>query len=278
MPATLDVDVHRVKPGARPDLSELPTRYDGTMEEEEAKERLAVLQDRLLELEDLLYAEQQRSVLVILQAMDAIGKDSTIRRCFGPLNPQRCRTHPFKRPTPEEQRHDFLWRAHAVTPGRGMIQIWNRSHYEDVLVPVVMGSVSKKTRKRRYAHINAFEELLADEGTAILKFYLHASKDYQGRRLRRRLETPEKRWKFEPADIAARARWDDFITADTGTITAYNAAHAASYEVPAERRWYRDLVIVQAVVDRLEAMNPKTPEPHFDPNAIDIDDPTSCRK
>jgi PPK2 family polyphosphate:nucleotide phosphotransferase len=271
MAGSIDTDPYRVVPGSPVTLAERESRVDGGLDKAAGRAGLVVLQQRLLELQDLLYAERKRSLLVVLQAMDAIGKDSTIRRSFGPLNPQRCRTHPFKRPTLDELRQDFLWRAHAVTPARGMIEIWNRSHYEDVLVPYVLGSLSAKDRRRRYAHINAFETLLADEGTTILKFYLHASKDYQRDRLRRRLALPEKRWKFDPADVVARGRWDDFMAAYEAALAACNQAHAPWYVVPAERRWYRDLVVVQTVVNRLEEMDPQIPEPDFDPDAVDLD-------
>lgn len=277
MTRKIDVARHRIPPGEAPSLADRPTRESAGLEEADGRKRLATLQEHLLELQDLLYAERKRSVLVVLQAMDAIGKDSTIRRCFGPLNPQRCRTYPFKRPTDEELRRDFLWRAHQVVPARGMIHVWNRSHYEDVLVPAVMGDLPEEELQRRFAHINAFEALLADEGTAILKVYLHASTDYQRGRLERRLTRPDKRWKFEPADVIARARWDAFIDAYEAAITACNTRLAPWYVVPAERRWFRDLVIVQAVVDRLIEMDPRTPEVTFDPEAIDLDDPETCR-
>ena len=169
-----------------------------------------------------------------------------------------------------EQRHDFLWRPHRETPARGMIQVFNRSHYEDVLVARVKELVPRKVWKRRYDHINAFEKLLTDEGTAILKFYLHIGKDYQKQRLERRLAKASKRWKFSESDLRERRRWEEYMTAYEEMLGRCSPAHAPWFVVPAERRWYRDLVITQALVDTLESMELQIPETDLDPEKVEI--------
>jgi PPK2 family polyphosphate:nucleotide phosphotransferase len=261
---------YRVEPGAGLRLSRVPSRVGQPHEKNTAKEKTIRLQQRMLELQELLYAQGTRAVLIVLQAMDAAGKDSTIRRCFGPLNPHRCATAGFKQPTHVEQAHDFLWRIHQRVPPRGTIGIFNRSHYEDILVPRVKTGMDKQARERRYGHINAFERLLTDEGTVIVKFYLHVSKDYQRQRLLRRLHREDKRWKFQPCDLEERKRWDDYIAAYEEILEHCSTGQAPWYVVPSERRWYRDLVIATVLTRTLETMNPRLPVPSYDYQDSDI--------
>ena len=267
----METSEYLVAPKAKVRLDRIPTRYDGKMEKAEGEERFAKATRRLAELQEILYAENRHGVLVVLQAMDAGGKDSTIRHVFGPLNPQGCRVTGFKAPTEEERGHDFLWRVHAHAPGRGRIAVFNRSHYEDVLIVRVKGLAPKKVWRARYAHINAFERMLADEGTVIRKFFLHISKDYQRERLQRRLDRPDKHWKFNPDDLAERARWGDYQNAFEEALTRCSTPHAPWYVVPAERRWFRNLLVAEALVETLESLGMSYPPADFDPSTITID-------
>lgn len=252
-------------------LASLPTRADGGLEKEAGKRERAQLLERLSELQELLYAGREHALLVVLQAMDAAGKDSTTRRVFGTLNPRGCRVASFKAPSDEELAHDFLWRVHAHTPPRGSIAIFNRSHYEDVLVVRVRNLVPEERWRRRYDHIVAFERLLADEGTIVLKFYLHIGPDYQKERFERRLRRPDKHWKFNPKDLDDRALWTDYRAAYEEALERTSADHAPWYVIPAERRWYRDVLIARTVVRHLEALDMGYPKPDFDPDAIEIE-------
>lgn len=238
---------------------------DEDRHKDDAKERLDDNQKRLNDLQERLYAEDKQALLLVLQAMDTAGKDSTIRKVMGDLNPQGCRVTSFKAPSKEELDHDFLWRIHDHAPAKGMIGIFNRSHYEDVLIVRVHGWAAPDLIERRYGHINAFEKLLADHGTRIVKVMLHISKDYQRERLQRRLERPDKLWKFNPGDLKERAHWDDYMAAYEVALRRCSTDDAPWYVIPAENRWFRDLVISQLLVDTLEAMNPRFPEPTFDP-------------
>ncbi len=238
---------------------------DEDRDKDDAKDLLDDNQERLNDLQERLYAEKKQSLLLVLQAMDTAGKDSTIRKVMGDLNPQGCRVTSFKAPSKEELDHDFLWRIHDHAPLKGMIGIFNRSHYEDVLIVRVHGWASPALIEQRYGHINAFEKLLADHGTRIVKVMLNVSKDYQLERLRRRLRRPDKHWKFNPGDLKERARWDDYMKAYEIVLRRCSTPYAPWYVVPAENRWFRDLVISQLLVDTLEAMNPQFPEPDFDP-------------
>jgi PPK2 family polyphosphate:nucleotide phosphotransferase len=200
-------------------------------------------------------------LLVVLQAMDSGGKDGTIRRVFEGVNPQGVRVANFKAPTSSELAHDYLWRVHQKVPATGEIVIFNRSHYEDVLVVRVMGLVPEDRWQRRYDHINAFEKILADEGTTILKFYLHISKEEQAERFQARLDNPKKRWKFNAADLDHRRRWGDYMAAFEAVLSRTSAAHAPWFVVPANHKWYRDLVIAETLVDTLEGLDLRYPSP-----------------
>lgn len=231
-----------------------------------AKEALKLERKRISTIQERLFAEDGQSLLIVLQAMDTGGKDGTIRNVFKGVNPQGCRVWSFGVPTEEELDHDSLWRYHQHTPARGMIGVFNRSHYEEVLVVRVKGLVDAAVWSRRYGEINSFEQLLANNGTRILKFYLHISKDEQKERLQARLDEPEKHWKFRVGDLDDRAMWDDYQAAFQDAINRCATPHAPWYVVPANRKWYRNLVVAKTIADTLEEMNPQFPaeEPGLD--------------
>ena len=222
---------------------------------------LSKLRERLDELQALLYAEHAHKVLVVLQAMDAGGKDGTIRSVFEGVNPQGVKVTSFKVPTPLELDHDFLWRVHRHTPAKGEIAIFNRSHYEDVLVTRVHGLVDQEVCERRYAQINDFERMLAEEGTTVLKFFLHIDPDEQKARLQERLENPRKRWKFRRADLEERKLWPAYVRAYEDALSATSTAWAPWHVIPANHNWYRNLQVVRTIVDALEALDMRYPEP-----------------
>ena len=254
------------EPGEKISLKDYDPDYRGDYDKDSASEAEKALEERLADLQERLYAESRQSLLVVLQAMDAGGKDGTIKRVFDAVNPQGVRVTSFKAPTPEELARDFLWRIHREVPPRGYIGIFNRSHYEDVLVVRVNELVPESAWRKRYDAINAFERLLADSGTRILKFFLHISKDEQKKRLQERLDNPAKHWKFSTGDLPVRERWDDYMTAYEDAISLCNTAYAPWHIVPANRKWYRNLVVTRAIVAALEAMNPQFPpaEPGLD--------------
>jgi PPK2 family polyphosphate:nucleotide phosphotransferase len=214
---------------------------------------------RLQNLQERLFAEQQRSLLIVLQAMDTGGKDGTIKNVFQGINPQGCQVWSFKQPSVEELSHDFLWRYHQRTPPRGMITIFNRSHYEDVLIVRVKKLVPENIWRERYRLINEFEHMLTLNHIMVIKFFLHISKDEQKKRLDSRLENPDKRWKFSFSDIKERQFWDDYQLAFEDAITNCSTDYAPWYVVPANKKWYRNLVVARAIADTLEAMNPQFP-------------------
>jgi len=268
---TLDTDKFRIRPGTAVELATIPPRDDGGLDKDEGKALFRELSERLVRLQEQMYAEGKHALLVVFQAMDAAGKDSTIRHVLGPLNPAGVRVKSFKAPSSLELRHDYLWRVHQNAPERGYIRVFNRSHYEEVLIVRVKNLVERKRWAKRYEHINAFEKMLADEGTTIVKFYLHISKAYQKERLQRRLDHPDKHWKFNPEDLEERARWDDYRDAFDDVLTKCTANHAPWYVVPSERRWFRNLLVTQVLVDLMESWNMKFPEPTFDPGQVHID-------
>jgi PPK2 family polyphosphate:nucleotide phosphotransferase len=253
---------HRVQPGATVDLSQwAPDDTAGfQVGKAEARERLSQLNKELSELQELLYAEHKHKVLIVLQAMDTGGKDSTIRHVFRGVNPQGVRIANFKVPTSEELDHDYLWRVHKQVPGRGEIVVFNRSHYEDVLVVRVHDIVPPKVWGKRYHHINEFERVLAEEGTTILKFYLHISLDEQKKRLQERLDVPRKRWKFNVADLKERGLWPEYMRAYADALSKTSTDWAPWYIVPANRKWYRNLVVASVIVETLQGLNMRYPE------------------
>ncbi len=256
------LDELRVKPGEAPRLRDRdPGARLGADGKVEGLELLAKRVERLGVLHNRLYAEAKRAVILVLQGMDASGKDGVIRSVFTGVNPQGCRVESFKAPTVTELAHDFLWRVHNVCPERGEIAIFNRSHYEDVVVVRVRNLVEEKVWRRRYGHIRAFEELLEDEGTAVVKVFLHESKDKQRERLQERLDNPEKRWKFRAGDLDDRARWDDFQQAYEDALRETTTEKAPWYVVPADHNWSRNLCVAEILVAALERLDPKLPEP-----------------
>ncbi len=266
------MDIYRVAPGTSIDLAEWNPRNQETFEGKKAAGRKALqaLNERLRNLQELLYAQGKHKLLIVLQATDTGGKDGVIRHVFRGVNPQGVKVASFKVPTPEELAHDYLWRIHQQTPGNGEIVIFNRSHYEDVLVVRVKNLVPPERWSRRYEHIKAFERLLADEGTTILKFFLHISKDEQRARLQSRLEDPTKHWKFNPNDLKDRALWDEYIHAYESVLSQTSTPWAPWYIVPADRKWYRNLVISNIILQTLEGLQMDYPAPNFDPADIVI--------
>ncbi len=224
---------------------------DGGIKRADAEKRTLALCNELDELQELLYAAQETPVLIVLQGMDTSGKDGTISHVMRYMNPQSCRVASFKAPTPLELSHDFLWRIHSETPGKGMITIFNRSHYEDVLVVKVHNLASPKIVKARYDHINNFERLLADSNTLILKFFLHISKDEQKKRLLDREGDPTKAWKLSPTDWEERELWDQYQTAFDDVINRCSKPYAPWYVVPSNHKWFRNLAIAEAMVEAL---------------------------
>lgn len=216
---------------------------------------------RLQQLHEKLYASGTQGLLIVLQAMDTAGKDGTIKHALGAFNPQGVRVASFGVPTDNELGHDFLWRVHQPTPPRGFIGIFNRSHYEDVLVVRVKELAPRAVWSARYDHINSFERLLADSGITIVKFFLNISPDEQAERLRERQENPEKNWKFNPGDLEDRKLWPDFMKAYDDALTRCNTPWAPWYVIPANRKWYRNLVVTDILVQTMEAMGLDFPDP-----------------
>lgn len=239
--------------------------------EAQALERCSLLRGRLIQLQERLYAEKKQSVLVVFQAMDTGGKDGVIRRVFSGLNPQGIRAAAFKRPSEVDLEHDFLWRVHAQTPAAGHITLFNRSHYEDVLVVRVHELVKKNVWKERYKHIRQFEELLAHRGTTVIKFFLHIDLEEQRKRLQERLDDPNDSWKFAIGDLAERKLWPEYMAAYRDAILKTDTKTAPWYVIPANNKWYRDMQVLQIMVDTLEAMNPQFPNVELDRGAIHIE-------
>jgi PPK2 family polyphosphate:nucleotide phosphotransferase len=255
---------YRVKPDSQLNLDTCDPDDTGEYKKtdqgkEKAKAVTVQLIGRLEELQERLYANGDRAVLIVLQGMDTSGKDGTIKHVMSGVNPQGCKVVSFKAPSSEELDHDFLWRVHQKAPSHGQIGIFNRSHYEDVLITRVHGWVSDKVVKQRFNQITEFEELLHESGTAILKFFLHISKDEQKERLEERIRDPEKRWKFNEGDLEERKLWKKYMEAFENVLAATSSAHAPWYIVPANRKWYRNLVVADRVVSALEDMKLKTP-------------------
>jgi PPK2 family polyphosphate:nucleotide phosphotransferase len=238
-----------VQPGTKVRLKDISPDYAGPLTKEEGEAKLNVLRHELEDYQEIMYAAGQHSLLVIFQGMDTSGKDGAIRGVFGDVNPAGCRVESFKVPTEEERGHDFLWRVHKVTPRRGMTAVFNRSHYEDVLVVRVHDLVPQKVWKKRYDTINQFEAMLADANTIILKFFLHISKDEQEKRLLAREQDVEKAWKLAAADWREREYWDDYQKAYEDVLNRCSTEAAPWYIVPANRKWYRNLVIAETIVN-----------------------------
>lgn len=255
---------YRVKPGGQLSLKQYDPDDTGDYKQndqgkEKVKTETAKLIASLDGLQERLYANATRSLLIVLQGMDTSGKDGTIKSVMSGVNPQGCKVVAFKAPSKDELAHDFLWRVHREVPPNGYIGIFNRSHYEDVLITRVHGWVSGKVVKRRFDQIKEFEELLTESGTAVLKFFLHISKDEQKERLEARIADPEKRWKWNSGDLEERKLWNEYLKAFEDVMSATSTDCAPWYIVPANRKWYRNLVVADRIVNVLENMKLKTP-------------------
>ncbi len=264
---------YRIKPGQRFSLSLFDPNDTSAFagDKKDAKRELEKLTKKLETLQELLYAEQKHRLLVVLQAMDTGGKDGVIRHVFEGVNPQGVRVASFKVPTAIELAHDYLWRIHQQTPAKGEIVIFNRSHYEDVLVVRVHNLVAKEVWSKRFDHIKEFERLLYEEGTTILKFFLHIDLDEQKKRLEARRDDPTKRWKFNPADLKERKLWSEYMKAYEQAISRTSTSYAPWYVVPANHKWYRNWVVASVIVETLEKMNMQYPTADFDPDKIVIE-------
>jgi PPK2 family polyphosphate:nucleotide phosphotransferase len=271
--AAKHLDRWRVRPGKKLDLRSWPTNStEGAPsdDKEAVQATFPELWARMHDLQERLYAESGQSLLVVLQAMDAGGKDGTIEHVFRGMNPQGVQVASFKAPTAEELAHDFLWRIHKEVPRKGDVGVFNRSHYEDVLVVRVNELVPEDVWRPRYQHIRDFEQTLVASGTTIVKLMLHISKDEQRERLQARLDDPAKHWKFNPADLAEREHWDDYLDAFEDAVTETSTEAAPWHVIPADRKWYRNWSVLQILLATLEAMDPRFPPPADDLSGVTI--------
>ncbi len=264
-------DLLRVKPGAKVRLADIDPNHTYGRDKQSAAADLQKGLDRLTDLQDRLWAEQKHKILVVLQGIDAAGKDGSVKHVMSAFNPMGCTVTSFKVPTPIELAHDYLWRVHQRVPGKGEIAIFNRSHYEDVLVVRVHDIVPKKVWSRRYAQINAFEELLAASGTTIVKFFLWIDQDEQKARFQDRLDDPTKRWKFRVGDLAERKLWDAYTAADEEILRRCSTAAAPWYVIPANRNWFRNLALTEILGDTIAALDPKYPTPTEDLTGVVVE-------
>lgn len=273
MPDTVDVSLFRVPLGGRVDLAEWDPSSTGNYEgsKQDGKELHDRLNRRLEELQEILYAQGKHRILVVIQAIDTGGKDGTIRSVFDGVNPSGVKVASFKKPTPEELAHDYLWRVHPHVPGDGEIVIFNRSHYEDVLAVRVQGLVPEEIWSRRYDHINQFEKLLVDEGTTIIKFFLNISREEQRERLQARIDDPNKWWKFSLGDLEDRKKWDEYQAAFSDMLSKTSTSHAPWFVIPANRKWFRDVVVSSVLIQALERLGVDYPRPEEDLSGIVVE-------
>jgi PPK2 family polyphosphate:nucleotide phosphotransferase len=269
----LPIDRYRIQKGKKFAFSKINADDTGPYKagkkgKEEARAYFKEQQGKLAELQERLYADGKQSLLVIFQAMDAGGKDGCIEKVVGSFDPQGVKVASFKVPTAEELAHDFLWRIHKETPAKGIIGVFNRSHYEDVLVVRVKELVPEAVWSKRYELINAFERGLVEAGTKVVKLYLHIDKDEQKKRLQERLDDPSKQWKFSPGDLKEREKWNDYMAAFKDVFE--KCSEIPWYIVPANHKWYRDTVIAQILIETLEKMNPQYPGLEYDPKTVVI--------
>ena len=258
-----------VEPGQRVKLRDVDPAFHGKHENAElAAAEIAANLEKMQKLQYTLYAEKAHSLLIVLQGIDAAGKDGVCRHVITAMNPQGCDVTGFKQPTPEERGHDFLWRVHRHAPGNGRVAIFNRSHYEDVLVVRVHKLVPKETWQPRYDHINAFEKLLADSGTTILKFFLWISKDEQLARFKARLDDPARQWKISDSDYSERTLWDDYTAAYEDMLERCSTGVAPWYVIPSNHKWFRNLAVSSIIVQAMEGMKMQMPRPTVDLAAI----------
>ena len=265
-------DTHIIKPGQKVDLAKLPTSGKEVHGDKSAgKDEFRALRDEFVELQKRLYAEGKQKLLLVFQAMDAGGKDGTIRAILEGVNPQGVRVESFKAPSKIELAHDFLWRVHKVVPPKGMITVFNRSHYEDVLVVRVDEIVPESVWRPRYKMLNDFEGLLAANGMRIQKFFLHIAKDEQRQRFQERIDIPEKHWKFSMDDLEKRKQWEDYMAAYAEAMEHCSTEAAPWHVVPSDQNWYRNLTIMRTIVATLKDMDPQYPELDYDPSGIVVE-------
>lgn len=259
----MDTDRYRVRPDTKLDLTDHdPDDFQGPkLAKEERAAALAPLAARLAELQERFFADGRHRLLVVLQGMDTAGKDGAIKDVFRDLDPLGVRVASFKKPSDDELAHDYLWRVHAQVPAASEIVIFNRSHYEDILVVRVHDLVPPAVWRRRYDHIADFERMLTDEGVTIRKFFLHIDKDEQAARLQARLDDPAKNWKFAVGDLAEREHWDDYQAAFTDALATTSTEAAPWYVVPANRKWFRNQVIAEVLIEALESLDLRYPDP-----------------
>lgn len=267
------VDKYAIAPGSKVKLSKLDASDKSEFPDgkKASLERLTEIKTKFDELQELMYAEGKHKVLVVLQGMDTAGKDGTIRHVFEGVNPQGVRVASFKKPSDEDCKHDYLWRIHQHTPRYGETVIFNRSHYEDVLVVRVHDIFPRKVWSKRYDHINDFERMLTDEGVTILKFFLYIDKDEQKRRLEARIDDPTKHWKLSASDLPERQLWDKYIEAYEAAISKTSTAWAPWYVIPANHKWYRNVLISEIMLDTLKGFKMKYPEPSVDVSTLKVE-------
>lgn len=262
-----------VKPHTKVRLAQFSTDASGEFSDKANMGKAETANEKKLDdLQELLYAAQSRSVLIVLQGMDTAGKDGTIRHIFSGVNPQGCQVASFKVPTQLEARHDFLWRCHAQVPPKGMIGIFNRSHYEDVLSPVVHGKISAKEAARHMDEINDWERMLSDNDVVILKFFLHVSREEQTRRLQERIDEKDKHWKLSPSDFEERPFWPAYMRAYEQILSNTSKKYAPWFVIPSDHKPYRNVAISSIICDAMERMKLKYPEPTFDPSDIKLEE------
>ena len=258
--------------GKKINLQRLSPDYNFSIDEEKAEYVLKQnLKKRMSELQYRLYAERKNGLLIVFQGIDTSGKDSTIRHVISAFNPQSCAVKAFKEPTTEDLSHDFLWRIHKRAPSRGEIVVFNRSHYEDIIQPRVHKTIHKSIWSQRYEHINAFERCLSDNSIKIIKFFLHISKEEQRKRLEERMNDPSKQWKVSESDITERKFWNNYTVAYQDIINRCSNLWAPWYIIPANKKWFRNLVVALVIVDTLERMKPKFPKPTINLSKMTID-------
>jgi PPK2 family polyphosphate:nucleotide phosphotransferase len=272
-PELADFARYRVEPDEQFSLDEHdPADTDGLAGPEEVAREYEEVQRRIVDLQERLYAEEERSLLVVLQGIDAAGKDGAVKHVLRGTNPTGVRVYSFKEPSSEELAHDFLWRYHQATPADGMIHVFNRSHYEDVLVVRVKALAPEELWRSRFDSINDFERMLVREGTTIVKFFLHISRDAQLERFQERLEREDKHYKFSSNDVRERRRWDDYQQAYQDMLRHTSSDWAPWYVIPSDHKWYRNLVVARTVAGVLEGMDPRWPEPEEDLEAFAADE------
>jgi PPK2 family polyphosphate:nucleotide phosphotransferase len=264
---------YRIDPGHKVDLKDFDPNDKGSFADKDAaRDAIEGDRQRLIELQERLYAERQRSLLIVLQGMDTAGKDGAIEHVMSGVNPQGVQVTSFGKPAPDELARDYLWRVHRAVPPRGYIGIFNRSHYEDVLIVRVHELVPRDVWRKRYQQINDFERMLVDSGTTIVKFFLYIDKAEQRDRLQARLDDPAKHWKFNIADLAERKLWSDYMAAYEDALCECSTDRAPWFVVPANRKWYRNYVLMRVIVETLETMNPQYPPPAEGLDKVVIED------